>query len=375
MTAVAAQPRASVDVISERASLAPIEDVWRSLAEERGNAFVTPEWFAAWCEFYDDRAAPRVVVVRYDDEVVGVVPLVSTLEHGFPVVRFGGWNLGDVFHPAARLADEEDVASAAWTALGRRTLGILDNALGDWPDAIAPVWARTRATGDAVPRIDLRSGWSPTRLSRNLRSQLGRKLRALEREHSVALRRAETLADLETDMASLFALHDLRWQERGGSSLASEPARATLHAFSRAALHRGWLRLWTLDVDGTPAASLLAWRLGSTCAYYTAGFDPTYGRHSVGLLLLARTIEEAASEGATAYDLLRGAEAYKLRFATDVDHVRTVVVAPRLHPLSVAAATTSVARRTLDRLPVRSRALLRRTLEPVAWMAPTARRR
>ena len=75
-------------------------------------------------------------------------------------MRFGGWNLGDVFHPAARAADEAGVACAAWGALGRRTLAILDNALGDWPDAVAPVSARTRAAGDVVPRVDLSSGWS-----------------------------------------------------------------------------------------------------------------------------------------------------------------------------------------------------------------------
>jgi hypothetical protein len=99
-----------------------------------------------------------------------------------------------------------------------------------------------------------------------------------------------------------------------------------------------------------PVAAWYGWSYGGRYAYYLAGFDPAWSRHSVGLLLLAHTIRAAAEEGAAEYDLLRGDEDYKDRFATGRRYAVTRIATPPLHPLRLAALF-EIARETGRRLP------------------------
>ena len=113
--------------------------------------------------------------------------------------------------------------------------------------------------------------------SRNLRSQVRRKTKALERDHDAVFRLAEE-ATLEADLATLVDLHERRWRGRGGSGALGEAPRRFHSGFAAAALRRGWLRLWILELRGEPAAALYGWRVGDRYSYYQAGLDPAYER-------------------------------------------------------------------------------------------------
>jgi CelD/BcsL family acetyltransferase involved in cellulose biosynthesis len=54
---------------------------------------------------------------------------------------------------------------------------------------------------------------------------------------------------------------------------------------------------------------------GSTFLYYQSGYDPAWAQKSVGLVLLARTVEDAFAEKLEDFDFLRGNEAYKAQWA------------------------------------------------------------
>jgi CelD/BcsL family acetyltransferase involved in cellulose biosynthesis len=161
--------------------------------------------------------------------------------------------------------------------------------------------------------------------SRNLRSQLGRKERALERDHGLAFRLCDDRARLGDDMTTLFRLHRARWGKRGSGALAER--RAAFHRdFAPVALERGWLRLWLAEAGGEPVAAWYGFRFGGVESYYQSGRDPAWDRWSVGLVLLAHTIREAMADGLREYRLLRGGENYKVRVATDDPGVETVAV-------------------------------------------------
>jgi CelD/BcsL family acetyltransferase involved in cellulose biosynthesis len=130
--------------------------------------------------------------------------------------------------------------------------------------------------------------------------------------------------------------------------------------FTREAQGRGWLRLYLLEVDAAPVAGWYGWRLGNRFSYYQAGFDPAWGRYSVGFLLLAETVREAIAEGASEYDLLLGDEPFKARFATGRRLGRSVLLAPRVSRSRLAAT----ARAWIDR--GRRRGADRTAVEPRA---------
>ena len=378
----------TAEVITDSERLGEIDADWRSLAERRGNAFLTPEWYFAWLRNYGTGADPAVIAVRAPaGELRGIMPLARDRGALSRSLRFGGANLADHLHPVAARLEDEDVAAAAGARLGAEISGwsaiVLDNVdvgAGWWRAMMAAAPASLAAISyrqTSLPQIQLPTTWEAylAGRSRNFRSQLGRKLRALERDHQVRFRRTRAASELGGDLETFFRLHDARWDARGGSSSASERVRAFHADFTVAALERGWLRLWLMEVDGDPVAAWYGWRLGERYSYYLAGFEPRWADASVGLLLLAHTVHEAIDEGASEYDLLLGEEAYKQRFATAERPVETVILARSFHPMRLLAGAEAALWRAHQRLPPRMRERSRSVAGGLRRLLPSFRRR
>ncbi len=375
-------------LITELSKLKEIESEWRELAELRGNAFITPEWFYAWYRHYGEGHQPFVAVLRSSEgEVEGVLPLVAATSGCLRSLRLAGANLGDYFHPAARPGSDELVAAAIARELSahQREWGfiVLSNidTEATWPRSLedSKSSALTTVRGGArspLPYVQLQGlSWDEYLAGRsaNLRGQLRRKLKRLQKDHAIRFRRTQDPAEVERDIGLFFELHNRRWASRGGSSSASDRVHAFHEDFAARALTRGWLRLWFLEVDGDPVAAWYGWRLGSRYSYYLAGFDPEWSGFSVGMLLLAHTIREAVEEHADEYDLLLGDEAYKFRFATAQRSVQTVVVVPSLHPMRLLVTADLRLHQAVRYLPEGARRRLRSGVSGLLERLPTNR--
>lgn len=388
MSASAGKTTEPVTVLTRLDQLSEYEDRWRELAELRGNAFVTPEWFKAWMLHYGQDAEPAVAVVRdARGELTGVLPLVSTGRRS-RTLRFAGANLADLFHPAARVEDEDELigpATAALADLSPRPVSIVFDKVEAgarwWRSAVAGWPVTMRATSfreDVLPLIEFEGlDWEAYLMtrSRNLRSQVRRRLRALESDHELRFRATTQPDEVRQDVATFFRLHDMRWGERGGSDASTELSRAFHADFATAALERGWLRLWFMELDGETVAAWYGWRLGSRYSYYQAGFDPSFEGLSVGFALLAHTMRSAIEEDAAEYDLLLGGEAYKLRFATASRAIETVVVARRGRPRSLLAGAEASLWRLNRRIPPRVRKPALALYRGIGRAFPTTTRR
>ena len=69
--------------------------------------------------------------------------------------------------------------------------------------------------------------------------------------------------------------------------------------------------MYTLYAARRPVASVYGVVQGSKFNYYQSGYDPNWASKSVGLVLLARTVQDAFAEGLAEFDFLRGNEGYK----------------------------------------------------------------
>jgi CelD/BcsL family acetyltransferase involved in cellulose biosynthesis len=372
------------ELITESARIERIEDDWRALAESRGNAFVTPEWFRSWWERRAETISPLVAAVRrVDGSLAGVLPMVLDTSRRPRAIRFGGANFGDRFVPAAAESDEVEVASAVMTALQEKGLDrymlLLDHVDQDRP------WWREMQQASTVRRAGIEQqqfdvayiqlegldweGYLASR-SRNFRSQIRRRERALERDHQVEVRVA-TEQTLEADLARLFELHAMRWQGRGRSSLEADGAKESLGNFAGAALRRGWLRLRLLEVDGVAVAAFLGWRLGDCYAFYQSGFDPSWSDKSVGVVMMATTVRSAIEEGAIEFDMLLGDEPYKQRFTNASRPVQTVILTRSMSPTRLLVAGEARARRYGRRL--RDLTVLGAVARSLRRLLPTSR--
>lgn len=326
-------------------SLDAIRAEWDALAAAAGNPFLTWEWADAWWR-HRGRGELDLHVVRDGERAAAILPLFRVGRR----LAFIGDGDADVVGPVCAPADVPAAAAGLRGLLADGPARTID---ARWLPGDRP-WDELLA-GTVVDRVAcplIRIGgrsWEELLAGRsaNFRSQVGRRRRALERAHEVTIRRTHTAAELPADLDTLFRLHALRF---GATSQAFAGAREAVHReFAPAALERGWLALWTLELDGAPAASLYVFRFGGIDWYYQSGRDPRFERERVGFVLLCAAIEGACAAGQEAFSLLLGGEAYKDRFA-DEDPGLVRVVAGRGVTAARAGVAVRQARSRLGRL-------------------------
>jgi CelD/BcsL family acetyltransferase involved in cellulose biosynthesis len=160
-------------------------------------------------------------------------------------------------------------------------------------------------------------------LGKNMREQIKRLPRKLERNFAVSYHLAQTESELQEALDDLFRLHGKRWRARGQTGVLVLPRRQKFQrALCRDLLALGWLRLWTLRCDGRAVGSLLFYFYNGRYSYFIGGFDPELSQWNIGTCLFAHVIKYAIGEGAHDLDFLKGEETYKYRLgATNRDYV------------------------------------------------------
>jgi CelD/BcsL family acetyltransferase involved in cellulose biosynthesis len=346
------------------ARLERVEDEWRRLAERAGVPFLTPEWHRAWLAHHP-RSRPLVGVVRDGDGgVLGVLPLVSTRRGALRVLHFAGDDLGDAFAPlCAEGESAREIARLVAQAIGAGPRGWDVIVLGFIDVEVAWHPAFADALGGRISAIERRRAECPVidvagatwtdylaGRSRGFRKETRRRRRRLDEDESSRFIGPGD-GDADDLTQTLFRLHDMRWNGRGGSSIDARSSRRTLADFNAAAAVRGWLQLWQLDLDGRPVASELAWRIGGRQTHFQGGFDPDYAPRGVGIVLFAHVVEDGFGSGADSLDLGRGLSAYKMQFATGTREATTLILVRSGHPLRPLIASAMTARRLLKSLP------------------------
>jgi CelD/BcsL family acetyltransferase involved in cellulose biosynthesis len=356
-----------VDLLETESALDAATPEWRRLAERAGNPFVSPEWFRSVVPDLGPGWRPAVVAVKRGGALAGVLPFVRRHRRFGGELRLAGAELADILQPAAAPEDEQEVAGAVARALPKLARGLplrlgRVHADADWWRTLGSTRPGRRVASlgptDALPYVQLPSNWDEylAGRSRSFRSQLGRKMRALRKDHEVVIRRSVDRTAVLADLEALFQLHDQRWSQRRGGTAFGPRTRDLHRRLARATAEAGWARLFVMEVDRGPVAAWYGWRLGDRMLYYQAGFDPSWHRHSVGFLLLGETIHGAIDEGCREYDMLLGEEGFKARFADRVREARSVTLARPFSPSLLQAGTRDLVRRAWRHLPPGTRA-------------------
>jgi CelD/BcsL family acetyltransferase involved in cellulose biosynthesis len=77
----------------------------------------------------------------------------------------------------------------------------------------------------------------------------------------------------------------------------------------------GAARLWIAEYDGEVVGAQLHVRAGDRMCFYNGGTSVRWERESLGIVLLARAVEDAHELGLARVDLGAGDQQYKQRFA------------------------------------------------------------
>ena len=308
---------------------------WQRLAERSGNFFSTWEWADAWMRHLGEGRELQLHTVAREGDVVAILPMVHSRIGPLRLLRFVGHGpadeLGPVCDPAERPAAAQalEQLSGFHVFVGERMRPGLDvgQMLRTEPSPVLPV--RGRSFDEYLAGR-----------SRNFREQVRRRRRKLAREHELEFRLSDA-ERLQDDLTTLFRLHAGRWQGPGAFGGALE---AFHRDFASRALERGWLRLWTMEVDGRPAAAWYGIRFAGVESYYQAGRDTDLDQLSVGFVLLAHTIEAAFDDGVSEYRFLLGDEPFKGRFAEEDERVETLTVSHGMRGRAAVAAARAALR-------------------------------
>lgn len=296
--------------VTTTAQLEALRDEWDALwrADPRATPFQSPHWLLPWWR-HVGQGELRSLELRDDDgRLVGLAPLyVYTSASGqrqlFPV----GMATTDYLEPLALAGWEREVAATVFTRAPDFEWDMLE-----WPQLRrdAALLARGHCEpGEPNPVLALPASM-PNSTLQNLRNARRRAARA----GAVSFELAQA-QDIPEFLAALFRLHARRWSGRDEPGVFADAGVRRMHEEAAPLLHAaGMLRLHGLRLDGELVSVVYALAHGRRCYSYIGGFAPQHASFSPGSLLIAHAIEHAAAEGATAFDFLRGAEAYKYRW-------------------------------------------------------------
>jgi CelD/BcsL family acetyltransferase involved in cellulose biosynthesis len=320
----------------ERCDLAAFEAIapqWDGLAAAAGRPFLTSAWLASWWRAFAPGEELALVLRGGEGTLLAGG---CFLERG----RLLSAAVNDHSNDWGAVARDGESEARFWAevaALGHRRL-VLEPLLGGG-DAVARPAAALREAGCRLveeplppsPWLDLPGSFEAllAARSRNLRSQVGRRRRRLEREGDLVLRAVRGGPSLERDLAAFFALEASGWKGREGTAIAADPALLDLYrGFAERSSGEGWFRLYMLELDGRLVAAEYGCALDSCGYLIKTAFDEDLARFAPGFVLGAGVLEACIEAGLARYDFLGEPDGYKLRWA-DRSRERTALRAFR----------------------------------------------
>ena len=318
-----------------REELESLRGEWQDLLSRapEPHVFHHPLWKEKWLEHFGENREPLFLAMRDGGRLVGVAPL---MRDGSRLALVGdhdvcdymdfvvepGWE-GEFFPALLRSLGEEP-----WEEIELRGLTACSPALAGLRQASEALgWQVEQELEAVAPRVELPSSWDEylSRLGKKNRHELRRKMRRLSKSGAqVELRDLRSRQEVAASMEDFLRLHTASRSDK--AEFMSAQMERFFRDMSVALADEGLVRLFMMDLDGRPAASVLCFDCCDQLHLYNSGFDPELASLSVGLLSKALCLEVAIKEGKSCLDFLRGAEPYKYDLgARDLPVYRCVI--------------------------------------------------
>jgi hypothetical protein len=197
-------------------------------------------------------------------------------------------------------------------------------------------------------------------LSPKFRRLITRCRRKLDSQFQVRFRRCENASEIPEMLEALYSLHQKRWNGVHEPGSFGSAERRNLYArMAKAFFEKGWLELWSLDLDGRPVAAQMSFRYRDRVFGLQEGFDTDLSAHHVGHVLRAAMFEYFIRSGVKVYDFLGGFNAQKQRWGAECGAYTNLQFAT---PWSVASCCLAI-----DKKAMATKEWLRHHLPSPVW--------
>jgi CelD/BcsL family acetyltransferase involved in cellulose biosynthesis len=316
-------------------------DLW-ARSPQRGNVFLSHEWFRAWWEAFGDRRELLVLGLRSGERLVGLAPLMRyrTRYHGVPVRMLSLITNEHTNRAELILAERHRECVAQLLDYLRRRGATWDMAQFDFLPASSPTAEalREEAAGAGLawgrkpsyhsPYIPIQGGWEgfwasrPGHFRRNMKNR-ERRLSALGE-----VRYQETGECHRPLLEEMFVVGEKSWKgTRTRTAIASTaPLRRFYTRLAELAADRGWLSLHLLRVGGRPIAFHYSLKHDGVVRLLKTEYDLEYGKYSPGHQIQARVLRGCFERGLREFDFLGPRMEWKMEWADRVrEHVRLLL--------------------------------------------------
>ena len=337
-----------VEMLHDPVLFAQLADEWSALLRRSvvDTLFLTPRWQQVWWRHFGAGLCLRMLLARDDSgALLGIAPLYAKEEAGQIVLQFvGGVDVSDYLDFIVARGLEEEIYRAFLNYLLREAppwdlldLHCLPGHSPTGAGLLCQVCAECCPGGvsaereEAAPYIPLPGDWESylEGLDKKQRHEIRRKLRRAEAEAEVRWERLQDASGLGGAVNNFLALHRASHPEK--DAFMTPAMEAFFREMAAVTWTAGWLNLYTLWLDGRPAAAMWCFDYGGDLLVYNSGYDPAYRPElSAGNVLLSYCIQDAIARGKRRFDFLRGGETYKYRLgAVDSAVYHLVIRNPR----------------------------------------------
>ncbi len=323
-----------IRLVTSYDGLLALQPEWRALnaVAPAGSIFLSPDWVIPWWQQFGAHLSPRVMAARnaVGGRLLGLVLLAVGPRRALGALPYRelvmiGKDVAESAHLDALLLPEfapriapafarhivaglgADVVRLEGLAAGAALTEQLRNIAGvqaNWREEPCP-FLPLPATMDAVL----------AGLQRSVRSEIRRRRRRLEEAAAISFAEAQTLEDVSAALVAFFRLNGEVKLARGQEGAFNDHRLVAMQREVATRLFTaGALRLYSLTADGQVIASAYCYRDGDRVLFYNTGYSRDWSAYAPGTLILAHAIERSIAEGAKVYDMLRGAQGYKLEW-------------------------------------------------------------
>jgi CelD/BcsL family acetyltransferase involved in cellulose biosynthesis len=318
-----AEPRAQsppqVRLLEGFEALQAHEAQWRAALDGRWAApFLAPGWQQEWWQAFGGERLLIAAALR-EGRLHALAPMFE-LEQMLFLVGSGGSDYLDVVGSP----DERELAAMLDAARVEIEgfAGIRFYHLPESSPTVSLLPGVAARLGLELHREETSAGrWAdlhdPEQVTRLLDRRSVRKEDARMRRDGPLAVRVAAPPQLDSWLASFFAMHHARWSSQPGGDAIDANGEEFLRHVARRGVAEGWLRMTMLEWRDAPAAFDIGLIHGERRLSYLVARDQTIRDHSPGRVLIRALATAALEDGARVLDFGLGEEDYKVRNAAE----------------------------------------------------------
>lgn len=343
-----------LEVVQDINRFKELREGWNSLLEKSSSqsVFLTWEWLFYWWVHFKKNKELLILLVKEEStkQIVGIAPFCLEelrLLYFFKfkkIIYIGSDKAASDFLDFIIPTGSEDTVlkvihnylnnnSHKWDIVEMGPIDHCSSSIEFMKENVEGKYKNLMYEAHVCPYLKLKDDYEKLlqSLSFNMRQNLKRRTKYFENKEGMSFSIFNMREKIEENIDRLFSLHIDRFKSKTDnknikSSFDGIEIRKFHYDIASSFLAKQWLKLYFLNYENEPIASLYAFKYKDTLYYYQSGFNSKWENFSLGTVLFGYAIKDSIREGVKEFHFLRGEEEYKSRWTKDYREAKNLLI-------------------------------------------------